>query len=240
MTIILSILLVALSVAYYFTFKPFITQRIAVRNFLKHYNPQVDIVPELLPIGKYAGKEWFVFKNPLELPAKRSEMIEMFSQWADLNMTPEFARKQLLSIKALLNKGDNAGALYVIQDIIARTELAAHESIMIDLACSLVLVEGENPRIPEGKFFEMKKNLIQGDEQTKAFFLTYAFRSIKKYEALSEADFLTYLKKQDIAEKLNTKSSPLATQSFQSQTKSKPQRPSLRTSLSQSKSSSKG
>jgi hypothetical protein len=167
-------------------------------------------------------------------------MIEMFSQWADLNMTPDFARKQLLSIKALLNKSDTAGALYVIQDIIARTELAAHESIMIDLACSLVFVEGENPRIPEGKFFELKKNLIQGDEQTKAFFLTYAFHSIKKYEALSEADFLTYLKKQDIAEKLNTKSSPLATQSLQSPTKSKPQRPSLRTSLSQSKSSSKG
>lgn len=239
MTILLLLIIVTLLAAYTLTFKRFYVQRTAIAKFVRHYNPQVDIVPELLPVAKFEGKEFFVFKNPLELPAKRTEMIEMFSQWAELNMTPDFARAQLLGIKTALNKGDNATALYIIQDIINRTELAAHEAILIDLACSLVLVEGENPRIPESKYFEVKKKIMESNEEAKAFFLTYAFRSIKNFEQLSETDFLNYLNRITLEERMKTKSSRLLQALSQSQTKSKPQKPSLATSLSQSKSSSK-
>jgi hypothetical protein len=239
MTIILSILFVALLTAYLLTFRKYFVQRMHLKKFLTHYNPSTDVVPELLPIGTYSGKQWFVFKNPMEIPVKRSEMVEMFSQWADLNMTPDFARKQLLAIKNAINKDDKAAAGYIIQDILARTELAAHESILIDLAASLVLVEGENPRNPQSKFFEMKKQLILENEESKAFFLTYAFRTIKNFEALSETDFLNYLKKVAIEERMQTKSSRLLAALSQSQTTSKVPKQSLRTSLSQSRSRSK-
>lgn len=222
-----------------FFYRKYIVWRIATRKFQGYYNRQLEAVPEFESLGNWGGQEWFAFKNPLEISTKRGEMIEMFAEWSDLNMTPDYARKRLTELIDASNKGNLAQVQQIAMDLINRTELAAHESILIMLACSMFIIKGENPKVPESKYFELKKQIIRENEEAKAFFLTSAFLSTKNLKQLSETDFLKYLKMQEIQKHMGAKNSRLVQALSTSPIESKPTKQSLRTSLSQSKKNSK-
>jgi len=240
MTYILLSFIVLLIASYAITFKSYWNHLKNVAEFRKAYDKYSEEVPDLEKVGTFGGKDFYLFKNPLQLPVKRSEMIELFSQFSDLNMTPDYFRKNIVDLNAALNRQDFTRAGAITQELIHRTELAAHESILLNLAASLTVIEGENPRIPESKYFEEKLNIMKSDEKAKAFFLRFAFATTKNYEKLSESDLLNYLTMQKISNQLRSEQTARYPKVLSAlQETSKPQRPSLRTKVSQSKSSSK-
>ena len=195
--IIISVLLVGLAVAYMITFKEYLSSKIVVKKFLSVYGP-TDAKPELLHIGTFSGKKFYAFKNHMEIPQKRAEEAEIYTKFASLNMTEDWFRQKIAVAYKSLNEQDFIKAAVTVKDLIDRTEFAAEEVSLTRLAASLVLIEGENPRVPEPKFYEMKKQIIETDSEANAFFLTYSYRTMKNLQNLSETDFLLYLKNNEI------------------------------------------
>lgn len=219
MIITLSILLLLSIGAYFFTFKGFFLYRRDKRKHESFYGKN-EKAPNLVLVKEWNGHRFYVHENVMEISAYRSEKIEFYSRWASLNMMPDLFRKQMLKAVSALDNQKFSEASAIMQDLIDRSELAAEEQTLLNLAVHLVIMDDENPRIVNAEINKKKMEIIQSEEGLKGFFILLAFNSLKNIGKLSETDLLEYLKIQEANKHLGMKSSRLLRALSQSQNQS--------------------
>ena len=221
MIVTLVIILIASVTAYFLTFRGYLLYRMDKRKhescFGKNEKP-----PKLILVKEWNGHRFYVHENILEISAYRSEKIEFYSRWASLNMMPDLFRKQMLEAVNALDNQKFSEASAIMQDLIDRSELAAEEQTLLNLAAHLIIMDDENPRIVNAELNKKKIEIIQSEEGLKGFFIMLAYSSLRNIGALSETDLLEYLKIQEANRNLGIKNSRLLRVLSQSQNQSTP------------------
>lgn len=221
MIITLSILLLLSLGAYFLTFRGYIMYRHDKRkhesNFGKNEKP-----PKLVLVKEWNGHRFYVHENVMEISAYRSEKIEFYSRWASLNMMPDLFRKKMLQAVSALDNQKFSEASAIMQDLIDRSELAAEEQTLLNLAAHLVIMDDENPRIVNAEINKKKIEIIQSEEGLKGFFMILAYSSLRNIAGLSETDLLEYLKIQEANKNIGIPNSRLLRALSESQNQSTP------------------
>lgn len=197
---------VFLSVAIYL-FIPFIKHKTQIRNYHSNYlliEEKPDI--EILYVDRM-GNRWAGFKDPMKTPTNRALQGELFSQWSELCMTPDYFAVEMNKGITFLNKGRNIQAGYIFNELMTRSRWAAHKSSLELLANVLFMLPGENPMHPSDEFMQKKKDIWAKDPDCEAFFLHLAFGHIRHLHQLSKKDFMNYLVMKELEEKL-TRAAP--------------------------------
>lgn len=139
------------------------------------------------------GGKWYAWENPVLMPAMRTTAAEAAGKAADMCMTPELFAKMVQEAKDYANEGNIVDCFGVLDRIQQRTEWAAEEKTLLNLAAVYFLRKGEDPEVPSEFYTKEKHRVWELDGNCRAFFLIAAFRLINKYGTISDKDILQYL-----------------------------------------------
>ncbi len=196
------ILLIAGAVAFHYTRFAWLKYRKKrgeknAKNWLENLNTDHPIV-KIYSMVDDAGKaiNFYMFKNPLNLPAARAIAGEVAMRQAECNMDRETILAFIASMMEAAKKGEVVKMFADLQNMEERVNYACEEETLLSLACVYFLIEGEDPFKMNSKIQEKKKELIRSDENARAFFLTSAYNLTSEFSDMSAADILNYLKEQ--------------------------------------------
>jgi transcription-repair coupling factor (superfamily II helicase) len=148
------------------------------------------------------GNNWFEYTDKTNIPATRALAAEVATRFADMNITKERMKGLISKMKEFANSGDVVSLFAVLSEIEFRLDFVGEEETLIELISIYYLIDGESEDLVPS-FQDKKKAAIKDDTEARAFFLSRVFQLITNYSALSEADFLKYLKaNQAAAERL--------------------------------------
>lgn len=146
------------------------------------------------------GNNFYVSKNPLKTTFERQAAIEEKVAAIDYNLTkPEL--KALVSdaragIRAAVETGDGdtlAASLSALDEIDLRAERLAATETLLDLACVIFLIDGENPETFNEFTFERKRVLAKADDDLRLFFCQMCWDAYKVQTAQLNFNLPAYL-----------------------------------------------
>ena len=160
---------------------------------------------ELTPIYKdKSGRQWYEFAEKMNVPAQRAIAAEVATRFADMNLTKSALRELFAKMKEHANGGNIVDLFAIINEIEFRLDFIGEEETLLELASIYFLIEGEPADELSEVWTKKKKEILKGDAEASAFFLSRAYLIITNFSQLSGPDFEKYLKEtKEHAQRLN-------------------------------------
>jgi hypothetical protein len=151
------------------------------------------------------NNKYYTLKDPTKISLKRSIAAESALRAAEFCITKEKLRELVQKAKDAILASDASTAIHILHEILIRSEYAAEENTLINLATVYVYLENEPIAQYADYWQEKKKELWKKDEDALNFFLLLAWNLTRQYSNMSDIDILTYLKSiKEIEEKMQT------------------------------------
>jgi predicted porin len=183
-----------------------------VKNlFSKKQNPVAETAPKATPIGNVwspetraqmqkiytdaAGRDYYAFKNPMDMPWKRAVEADAATTRAEFGITTERLKQALTEIKKANNAGDKNAVGWWAVELETDMQLCAKEETLFSLATTYVFDENEPPASYSHALANDKIQRWKADDEATSFFLGFAWTLTKQYDTMSELDLDTYLRK---------------------------------------------
>lgn len=183
-----------------------------VKNlFSKKQNPVAETAPKATPFGNVwsaetraqmqkiytdaAGRDYYAFKNPMDMPMKRASECQAATIRAEYGITSERLDLALEEIAKANNAGNKNIVGWWVTELKTDKMLCAEEETLFSLATTYVFDENESPASYSHAIANEKIARWKADDEAASFFLDFAWKRTKQYAAMSELDLDTYLRK---------------------------------------------
>jgi hypothetical protein len=137
---------------------------------------------------------FYTYKNPIQLPYKRTESALLFSRYAQLCVTPERLNEYIKAILQANNKGDKSMVGVLANHLLITDENFGERQSLLNLATVYTVLEGE----PADKFVsswqDKKKEIWATDEDCRDFFTTWAYQKTPNFHKNQVGSILNYIK----------------------------------------------
>jgi hypothetical protein len=169
-------------------------------NKFKHMYQNSDFELELIyDNGKH---RFYTYKNPIQIPYKRTEAALIFSRYAQLCLTPERLNEYLKAIIIANNKGDRSLVGTFANHLLITDEHYGERQSLLNLATVYTVLEGEPADKFNQQWQEKKKEIFQADEDCRDFFLTWAYQKTPNFMKTQKNIILNYLKDMEAVNEL--------------------------------------
>lgn len=144
------------------------------------------------------GNPWYQYENNLTMPAKRAIAAEVATRFADMNLTKPIFRKLVEQMKKYANEGNIVDMFNLLSEIEFRLDYLGEEKTMTELGICYFCIEGEDETDFSEVWNKKKREILEQDSDSQAFFLSMAYQHTINYSNISEVDILAYLKENKI------------------------------------------
>lgn len=144
------------------------------------------------------GNPWYRYDNNLTMPAKRAIAAEVATRFADMNLTKPIFRKLVDQMKKYANEGNIVDMFNLLSEIEFRLDYLGEEKTMTELGICYFCIEGEDETDFSEVWNKKKREILEQDSNSQAFFLSMAYQHTINYSNISEVDILGYLKENKI------------------------------------------
>lgn len=144
------------------------------------------------------GTPWYRYDNNLTMPAKRAIAAEVATRFADMNLTKPIFRKLVEQMKTYANSGNIVDMFNLLSEIEFRLDYLGEEKTMTELGICYFCIEGEDETDFSEVWNKKKRDILEQDSDSQAFFLSMAYQHTINYSNISEVDILKYLKENKI------------------------------------------
>lgn len=143
---------------------------------------------------------FYTYKNPIQLPLKRTEACLLYSRYAQLCVTPERLNTMLTALIQANNKGDASRVGAIANNLLFADKAFGERKSLLGLATVYCVLEGEPAEKYINSWQDKKREIWEQDEDCRDFFLLWASR---KTPSLIKMQLDTILKHLQEVEEVN-------------------------------------
>jgi hypothetical protein len=141
-----------------------------------------------------AGNKFYQFSDPLQIPAIRAVSAEAALRHAEMCMTKDELQMLFVQMAKHCNEGKLVDLFALVREAQYRIENIAEEKTLLELACVYLVMNEEDERIYDADWQKRKISAMTATDESRAFFLSWAWRFTTKFSAMSELDIVDYLR----------------------------------------------
>ncbi len=160
--------------------------------------PSQHVTGSKLPLNKIFtdsdGDEWFEYRNPMTMPAKRAIAAEVATRFAEMNMTKDQLKTMVEAMKKSANSGNIVEMFHLLAEIEWRLEFIGEEQTLMELAACYYVLNGEDETEFNDVFKQRRIDKLNQNPLVRDFFVQRALESTMKFSELSSDDIREFLK----------------------------------------------
>lgn len=150
-----------------------------------------------------AGNKFYQFSDPLQIPAIRAVAAEAALRYAEMCMTKSELQAVFVKMAEYCNGGKFVDLFALVKEAQYRLENVAEEKTLLELACVYTVMNNEDERIYDAAAQKQKLAVMTATDESRAFFLSWAWKFTSVYSAMSELDIVDYLREMVSDDRLN-------------------------------------
>jgi len=160
----------------------------------KHEYQNSDFDMEL--IFDNGRHRFYTYKNPIQLPYKRTEAALTYSRYAQMCITNELLKSSLDALIIANNKGDKSMVGHIANNLIINETHYGERNSLLNLATVYCVLEGEPCEKYIQSWQDKKLKIWQDDEDCRDFFLIWAYKKVPSFMTAQKDIILNYLANQ--------------------------------------------